>query len=278
MKQTVDSNTIAEKQRWASYRKINTNMPDVRINELNKTIAMVNPQPNERIFEAGSGSGYLTQHLAGQTAPYASVLTSDISPEGIKELERKNKVWKLPITTLLISSDYLSKKKRFDSFSNSFDKVASLATFHHFDNRSINTGTRGRINLLQKIFGLLKPGGTLSIADVANNTNAQRYFDYNDNPIHFHPTGHPHDFMEPEELEHTLKNIGFKDIAISVQDVPWQFKSKDAAMCFIHNLHNAQCTPEESFDIAQEILGFKKIKNKQYELGWQLFFLKAHKN
>jgi hypothetical protein len=44
----------------------------------------------------------------------------------------------------------------------------------------------------------------------------------------------------------------------------------------VHTIHNAKCTAEESFEVAKNVLGFKKV-NEHYELGWELFFLTAIK-
>ena len=58
--------------------------------------------------------------------------------------------------------------------------------------------------------------------------------------------------------------------------MPWKFASQDEAINFVHTIHNAKCTPEESFDVAKNVLGFKKVDD-HYELGWKLFFLTAWK-
>ncbi len=41
-------------------------------------------------------------------------------------------------------------------------------------------------------------------------------------------------------------------------------------------IHNAACSPEESFALAQKVLGFTN-KDTHHELGWELFYLSAKK-
>jgi len=261
-------------KRWENYRRANQDRPSVRENERRRVFELVNPQPGQRILEVGTGNGFLTFPLAEAVGHTGQVTTADVTEENIDDVERSNAIRKLNITTLLFDeNDEAPFSKKHADF---FDAVVSLATLHHFDNRAKGTGERGRRRVLTEFHQVLKPDGKLILADPADDTITQKYFDRIDNPKYCFPEGHPHDFFRVERLREVVKELGFRDIAAEVRHVPWKFDSEKAAKDFVHTIHNAQCGEEESFAVAQEVLGLKKA-NRHYELGWELFFLTAHK-
>ncbi|TSD01392.1 MAG: protein-L-isoaspartate(D-aspartate) O-methyltransferase [Parcubacteria group bacterium Athens0714_25] len=257
------------KNRWKNYRKAHLNNLGVRKNELEKIISLINPRKEDIVLEIGTGSGFLTIPLAKLCT---HVFTADINNGNLNEIKRKTT--KLPIKTILIKP----KEKNFFSkiYFNKFDKVATLATLHHFDNKKDDSGESGRIKLLKETYNLLKPNGKLVIADVLHNTNTQKYFNALDNPLFCYPNGHPHDFFSKERLQKILKNIGFSEVKIEVLNMPWNFKNIDEAKNFIHLLHNANCAKQKSLELAKKILGLNKT-NGYFQLNWQLFFLTATK-
>lgn len=163
-----------------------------------------------------------------------------------------------------------------EKYKDYFDTVTTIATLHHFDNRIEKTGDSGRKKAIKCFYQNLKLGGKLVIADVLNGTISQKYFDSIDNPEHCHPLGHPHDFFNQDQLLKAVQDAGFKNIKIEVASVPWKFISLEEAKKFVHTIHNAKCSPEESMTVADRQLGIRKIDD-HYELGWELFFLVAEK-
>ncbi|HLC94754.1 MAG TPA: methyltransferase domain-containing protein [Patescibacteria group bacterium] len=201
------------------------------------------------------------------------VITTDMSSGNIAAVAERNIKENLNIKTFLLPSDNPLLGEKHNSY---FDAIVTMATLHHFDNRKKATGERGRIQALHSFFQNLKKGGRLVIADPLHNTITQEYFDAIDNPTHCHPDGHPHDFFSENRLLQIVNKIGFRDVSLEISYVPWHFMDVDEAKHFMHTMHNAQCSQEESFEIARNILDFKKI-NGHYELGWELFFLVARK-
>ncbi len=51
-------------KRWENYRKANSDKPHARENELAKIFTLINPQKGEKIWEVGTGNGYLTFPIA----------------------------------------------------------------------------------------------------------------------------------------------------------------------------------------------------------------------
>jgi len=261
-------------ERWENYRKANTNKPSARENELSKIFSLVNPQEGQRILEVGTGNGYLTFPLAEAVGNIGEVVTTDVNEGNINDAINKNKHKNLNVVPVLLSpaQGFLVE----DKYKNYFDVVTTIATLHHFDNRLDKTGDSGRKNALKHFYQNLKPNGRLIIADVLHGTISQKYFDAIDSPEHCHPLGHPHDFFDENELRNTVTAVGFRNVQIETAYVPWKFTSIDEAKNFVHTIHNAKCSPEESLAVAEKYLGLKEVDG-HYELGWQLFFLTAEK-
>lgn len=259
-------------QRWESYRRANFQHPGARENEFQKMFELVNPEPGQKILEVGTGNGFHTFPIADALGSQGEVATADVTQGNIDAVRKANEERGLNITTFRFREN---DEKPFSSrYENYFDTVASIATLHHFDNRAKTTGTSGRRSAISEFHRVLKPGGTLVLADPMHGTITQRYFDRIDDPKYCHPDGHPHDFFTREQLHDAVSRSGFVDVKIQVLSMPWRFDSEAAAQNFVNTIHNAQCSSRESFEIAREILGFQKVDN-HYELGWELFFLTA---
>ncbi len=260
-------------QRWENYRKANSDKPSARENELLKIFSLLNPRNGEKIWEVGTGNGYLTFPIAEAVGETGEIISTDVNQGNISDVTNKNLEKKLKIEAKLLSID---SPLLDDEYIGYFDSVATIATLHHFDNRNKNTGETGRTNAIHTFYKTLKKGGRLVMSDPLNGTITQKYFDAIDNPEHCYPDGHPHSFFTKERLQNLVQEIGFKNISIEVAYMPRKFASQDEAVNFVHTIHNAKCTPEESFEVAKNVLGFKKVED-HYELGWELFFLTANK-
>lgn len=259
-------------ERWHNYRLANTMRPEARENELRRIFSLLHPRHGEKIWESGTGNGYLTFPLARAVGKSGEVVTTDVTESNLADVKNKNKEYTLPIKTLLLRSG----EPLLHGYEEYFDAVASIATLHHYDSRREGTGERGRHAALRAFYEALRPGGRLVISDVLHDTITQRYFDAIDDPHFCAPHGHPHDFFTREALADAAREAGFKNISITVELVPWQFTSPQEAQTFVHTIHNADCSPEESFALAKQMLGFEN-KNTHHELGWELFFLVAKK-
>ncbi|MDO8664028.1 MAG: class I SAM-dependent methyltransferase [Candidatus Liptonbacteria bacterium] len=261
-------------KRWENYRKANSDKPSARENELAKIFALINPKEGQRIWEVGTGNGYLTFPLAEAVVGAGQIITTDVDVGNIEDVIKKNKRRGARIDAILLSPENpLLYDRKYRDY---FDIVATIATLHHLDNRKDRTGESGRKKALKYFYKNLKKGGKLVMADVLHGTISQKYFDAIDNPEHCYPLGHPHDFFTKKELIDALAGAGFKEIKVKIAYVPWKFSSVKEAKKFVYTIHNAKCTEEESFAVSKKYLGFKKIAG-HYELGWELFFLTATK-
>lgn len=261
-------------KRWENYRKANSNRPSARENELRRAYELINPQQGEKILEVGTGNGFLTFPLADAVGKTGEIVSADVTEENIQDVEHANAQRGFNIKTVLFDDQDDAPFSK--EYSNYFDAVVSIATLHHFDNRDKYTGVSGRTRAVTEFYKTLRGGGRLVVADPVFGTITQKYFYAINNPKYCYPDGHPHDFFTLEELRTLVSQIGFMEVDVFTQYVPWQFDTEEAAKDFVHTIHNAQCTEEESFAVAKDALGFKKV-GTHYELGWELFFLTAKK-
>ncbi|MGZ3772349.1 MAG: class I SAM-dependent methyltransferase [Pseudobdellovibrionaceae bacterium] len=286
--QKVDLEIHENKKRWKSFRETSFNFADVRKNELQRILEIIEAgkiEPSSSILEVGTGGCYLTFPLARLIKSFGGQLsTADVDQAALEEFLKKKQLLEkclkseLPIESCLISDSCFEQKKFPNSYCEKFDIVTSLATFHHFDSRAshIKSGTIGRTNALKEFFSMIKPGGRLVLSDVCHGSSVQEYFDAIDNPIHFYPNGHPHDFFTAEQFKFNLEEAGFSIKYLAVEQVPWIFKTQNDCMNFLSGLHNARCSSMEILEIANRILGFKQ-KHGRFELNWQLLFIEALK-
>ncbi len=260
--------------RWEQWRRANTQYPGARENEIRRIYTLAHPRPGEKIWESGTGNGCLTLPLIEAVGETGEVVSTDVQPENIKELQEAVTARGLAVKALLLPVEQpLLSSEQYENY---FDAVCSIATLHHFDDRLKRPGESGRIEALETFYRMLRPGGRLILSDVLGDTETSRYFDTIDTPERAAPRGHPHDFFTKERLLGLLQNTGFKNIRFECTDVPWKFVSEEEARWFVHTLHNATVSEEESFAVAKKMLGFKE-KDGHYELGWGLFFLEATK-
>jgi len=260
-----------DNQRWTNYRRANSAFPEVRNAELAQMRAEVNPQPGERILECGTGNGYLTFPLAESVQPNGKIVTYDPIKDNLESVIQRNKQAQLPIELKEQTLDY-----SFPEEDNSFDKIASIATFHHYDDRSKSTGLEGRKKAMIEFARLLQPEGKLIIADVASGTASETYFNAIDNPLYCYPDGHPHDFLDHKTAEDLCNLAGLSLVKYEIKNTPWRFSDEKQAKDFLHTIHNARCSKEESLALAMKHLPTWR-EESDILLGWSLFYMVAVK-
>lgn len=128
-------------------------------------LGTVRPGPDTDVLELGSGTGLVTLALQ----PHAGSVTAiDSSPGMLAELEKK--IAAQGITNVRTRCVDLEK----DDLPGPFGLAVSSMTFHHI---------RDSDRLLKRIFGILKPGGKIAIADL--DSDEGRFHESNEGVFHF---------------------------------------------------------------------------------------------
>lgn len=128
---------------------IKLTMPEKKFRKL--LIESVDPNPNESILEFGFGTGQ-NLILVNHRSPNSKIQGVDIDPK-VKSLA-EHKLAKRDIDIPLCLYDGITLT--FDG--NSFDKIFSCLVFHQLK-------TETKIQCLNELYRILKPGGKLIIAD-----------------------------------------------------------------------------------------------------------------
>jgi len=128
-------------------------------------LGTVNPGPDTDILDIGCGTGLVTFALQ----PHVRTVTAIDSSQGmLDELEKKIAAQGLTnVRTRLVD---LEK----DELPGPFDLAVSSMTFHHINDTDL---------LLERIAGILKPGGKIAIADL--DSDEGKFHDSNEGVYHF---------------------------------------------------------------------------------------------
>jgi len=251
--------------RGKNYRRANDGHPYARAFEILHMLKYVNPQEGQTIVEFGTGNGILTMPLAKAVEQKGKVITLDDSVGALEGIRSKAREHGLAIEPVLQDQSYFETGRTSlpDSVA---DTVTSIATMHHYD--------ENKEMAFREFYRLLKPGGTLVIADVADNTAPQRYFD---GFVHYVcSVGHDHRFLDKRQTEDLCKKTNLELCSWHLEFVPWVFDSEEQAMRFLHRLHDATCAPQESLEGAMRYLRTFELEGR-FALSWELFYAVVRK-
>jgi ubiquinone/menaquinone biosynthesis C-methylase UbiE len=192
--------------------------PDARTCELDGLAAAIRrlgARDCERIIDLGAGHGYATDCLLQFLQPTGVVYAVDTSEEMLAHLPAHPRV--MP---LMSSLDRLSCLA-----ADSIDLAVTLATFHHVVNKN---------QVLLEIRRVLRPGGCLVIADVADHTPTQRFFD---EIVRYHcVTGHEADFLTEAWIKMIAERAGLEWVSSTLEETPWRFARPSDLLAFVHDL------------------------------------------
>jgi SAM-dependent methyltransferase len=145
---------------------------------------------------------------------------------------------------------------------NSVDKILSLASFHHVQEKRKET--------LIELRRILKQDGTLVIGDVIAGSKQDYWLNYFVNK--YNSNGHNGLFLKEEEaLE--IEKIGF-NVELKVYTYDWSFDNDENAVDFVKNLFGLDLLDEKGIllNAMKDILGYNDCK-----FEWQLMYFKCKK-
>ena len=154
------------------------------------------------IMDFGSGTGLLLAEIASYVGQITAV---DISPAMTDVLASKKE--EIPCLLHIVQMDLTN-----ETLNQEFDAIISSMTIHHIEEP---------LALFQKLYTLIKTGGTIAIADL----------DSEDGSFHTEDTGVFHCEFDRENFVQMVKKAGFTDIKI--QDASTIIKSNTNYTVFL---------------------------------------------
>jgi SAM-dependent methyltransferase len=147
----------------------------------------------------------------------------------------------------------------------SVDRILSLASFHHVQEKRIET--------LKELRRILKKGGQLVIGDVVCGSRQDNWLNVFVNT--YNSNGHQGKFLEESEAN-VLEQLGFK-VETFVYTYDWIFDNDNNAIDFVKNLFGLdklQSNNNDSFllNALKEILGYEDNK-----FEWCLMYFRCTK-
>ena len=228
-------------ERARDYHAAMVACPNARDSEFQAVLEPLAACPDGLLCDIPSGGGYLAPYLKPGMR-YLGVEPArdflDASPAALERVHGDITSVPLPDQTV--------------------DYVVSLAGLHHEPG-------------LERVFGemrrLVRPGGRVVIADVAEGTAPARFlngFVADNNPL-----GHDGRFLD-DGTAHLLEEAEFAVSEDKLIDVPWTFESHAQAGSFCRQLFGTTAlTAEQVADALAEWIGFDKADG-QPRLRWQL--------
>ena len=202
-----------------------------------KVLSRVSLRGDERLLDAGCGTGRLTRDLL-ETLPKGQVVALDISQNMLDEarayLETDHRG-----RVEFVRCDFLDLR-----FEREFDGIFSTASFHWVLDHD---------RLFRNLYRALKPGGWL-VAQCGGGNNigrllgrAHRLMESPTYAPYFAGYQSPWEYADAETTARRLKIAGFEQIATSLEEAPTKFPNAAEFHQFVENVilrHHLQRIPD----------------------------------
>ena len=237
-------------QRAGSYHQAMIDCPFARDPEFQAMAEFAAVMPGDRVCDMPSGGGYLNRFLD----PDADIISIETSYEfaNLAPPRGNRNILLCEFDNIPLASD-------------SIDKIICLAALHHVIDKQ---------PFFNEAFRIIKPGGTLCLADVQKGSGI---VDFLDIFVDQHNSmGHQGHYLD-ENSGTELQNAGFSPVAAVSKDYGWRFDSLPEMGRF--------CKMLFGIDQAGEDVVLEGIRNylgtgqdgRIWYLNWGLYFLKAEK-
>lgn len=217
---------------------------------LNMLIEMLNPKPNERILDLGTGSGYVAFGIAKQSG--ARVIGLDITDNTLENNRIKAEEQRLS-NLRFVAYDGMS----FPFGDGEFDAVVTRYALHHFPDIA---------HTFSEISRVLKSGGRLLISDPTPNENDTSRFV--DDYMRMKPDGHIK-YYTKDEFSLLAENAGLSLINAVQSEITFP-RLKETANAY------SEILEKHSPDI---ISGYNVCENDEYiyitQKVWNLLFIRG---
>lgn len=236
-----DSYADIFEKRGAAYHSAMMRWPSARDAEFVAAVEPLRAMAPRIVFDMPSGGGYLASYLDERSRYVGIEPASDFFSAWPDGLERVN-----------------ADIKAVPLGDASTDTIVSLAGLHH--ERDLDA-------VFREFRRLLRPGGRLVIADVAEGTRPALFLNGFVNQTN--PMGHDGLFLRGDAAA-KLKAAGLTLLEDRLVDVPWRFSTRGEAARFARELFwMERATVNEVEEALSSELGFKQADGK-IQLHWEL--------
>lgn len=232
----------SKENRWEhsahAYEKAMSLYPECRM-DYQKMIEDACLSEKSVVLEIGGGTGYITEKIAS-IVKKGEIIVNDVSKKAI-DISKSKSIDRVSYFMGQVSELPDSK----------FDAIVSLGAFHHIYNQ---------YQLVEDIYKKLKDGGVACIADFADDSDIQRYFDER---VHQNtPTGHYALFPSKSHVVNMARKAGFSDDKIKTEPSRARFvfhDKREAAhffnLCFYithQTVEQTLCELEQYFEFEED--------------------------
>lgn len=234
--------------RGHAYHAAMTRFPEARADEFTTTVAIAGVQPGQRVADIPCGGGYLARHLPAGITLYP-VDSSDVFADSFRGSSGQNLVL-APIDRIPLPDAGL-------------DHILSIAGLHHIEDRN---------PFWHECARLLRPGGVLTVADVAAGSAVAHFLDHTVDR-HTDTGHHGHYFTVDTGAE--LSAAGFRVELVERRRIGWRADDVAALADFCRLLFGLRgIDSTELATILARDIGIHTVA-AGVELAWELMFFRA---
>lgn len=238
-------------QRAKDYIKALNIFPDIRRDEFNNFIKLLQLKENENFLDAPCGTGICAAFIN------KSIQYTGLDPCATFANYGKNN----GLNTVQANME----QQIFPQ--NNFDVIGSLAGVHHISDRKA---------LYSEWYRILKPRGRLIVLDVREASRPSSFL--NDFVDQYNSMGHQGLFLNDDDIK-LLNLIGFKDVKYKEIESKWIALNKDTMCTFMRTMFTLDKLKNNLLLSAELNRDFQTIETDwSYQLIWPLTCITAIKN
>ena len=229
------------------YKEADRLAPEARARERELLLDRMNLEWDHVVCDVPAWGGYLAQGIQRPSRVYCIEPTIEFLTDAPYHVIRAHPV-KIPLDSGIA------------------DRVGSLVGLHHYTLKT-------RRAVVQEMVRLLKPGGTLVIAEVLDDSAVARFLNGPVNTLS--NRGHRGEFFKSGECTQLLTDCGLTDVTETFEDSFWSFDSTEQLAAYCYQLFGmVKAAPGVVWNAIQAHFSFSRAEMSQgmVRLPWPLLY------